>query len=259
MTEKELLELAKSLRIHSLNHRLDEIRTDHQFYQHISRFLAIEKEERDNRRLERCVKFTGLKRFEPLANFDWTWPRKINERQIRELFDLNFLEERANVVFLGPNGTGKTMLLKNLVHAAACRGVAAHFVESATMLHDLVHQTHRSSLEKAIAKYVKPILLGIDEIGYLSYDSRHADLLFQVVHRRSTEGVSTAITTNRPFSEWGQLFPNAASVTALIDRLVDRCDVVEIDGSSYREKRFKERLAKKESNRKETTAKKPPK
>jgi DNA replication protein DnaC len=259
MTDKELLDLAKSLRIHSLDHRLDEIRSDQSFYKHVSRFLEIENEERNARRLERCVKYTGLKRFEPLANFDWTWPKKINERQIRELFELDFLEEKANVVFLGPNGTGKTMLLKNLVHAAACNGVAAHFVESATMLHDLVHQTHRSSLEKALAKYVKPRLLGIDEIGYLSYDSRHADLLFQVVHRRATEGGSTAITTNRPFSEWGHLFPNAASVTALIDRLVDRCDVVEIDGPSYREKRFKERLAKKESNRKEKPSTKSPK
>jgi DNA replication protein DnaC len=93
-------------------------------------------------------------------------------------------------------------------------------------------------------------LLAIDEVGYLSYDSRHADLLLRVIHMRHKLG-STAITTNRPFSEWIEMFPNAASVTALVDRLTENCEVVQIKGNSYRGKRALERTTAKKNKQPE--------
>ena len=87
-------------------------------------------------------------------------------------------------------------------------------------------------------------MLAIDELGYLAYDTRFADLLFQLIHRR-TKNSSTIITTNRAFSEWREVFPNAASVTALIDRIIERCEVIQIEGESFRQNRFQERQVKK--------------
>ena len=197
---------------------------------------------RQQRSLARYVKSNGIVDMEPMANFDWDWPKKIDRDQIEELFNLDFLGERANVVLVGSAGIGKTMIAKNLVDHASRRGQAALFVESSRLMADLVSETTRRGLEQALARYTKPKLLAIDELGYLSYDARFADLLFQLIHRR-TKQASTIITTNRSFAEWPSVFPNAASVTALVDRVIERCEVVHIEGESYRGKRFAERMA----------------
>jgi DNA replication protein DnaC len=98
-------------------------------------------------------------------------------------------------------------------------------------------------------KYLKPKLLAIDEIGYLSYDNRHADLLFQLINRRSRNS-STIITTNRAFAEWPSVFPNAACVSALVDRLIEKCEICKIEGASFRAKKFQEREAARTANKK---------
>ena len=94
----------------------------------------------------------------------------------------------------------------------------------------------------ACAHYAAPDLLLIDEVGYLSYSNRHADLLFELVSRRY-QHKSTLVTTNRAFAEWGEVFPNAACVVSLIDRLMHRAEVVRIEGESYRKKEADARLA----------------
>ena len=115
-------------------------------------------------------------------------------------------------------------------------------------LADLAACDSDAALRRRLRRYVAPQLLVIDEIGYLAYATRQADLLFEIVSQRY-EARSTIVTTNRPFGEWGEVFPNAACVTSLIDRLTHHCDVVAIDGESWRRREAEERGAAKKKAR----------
>ena len=110
-----------------------------------------------------------------------------------------------------------------------------------------------TSLQRKLALFARPSLLCIDELGYLSYDTRHADLLFEVVSRRY-ENKSLLITTNKSFGEWGEVFPNATTVVTIVDRLVHRCELVNIEGDSYRLKESKEHAKKRASARRSGTS-----
>ena len=118
----------------------------------------------------------------------------------------------------------------------------------------LVLQDGDHALRRRLALYARPRLLLIDEVGYLSYSNRHADLLFEIISRRYEEK-STIITTNRPFAEWNEVFPNAACVVSLIDRLVHHAEIIQIDGESYRLKEAKERSEQRRKRRAKTSTK----
>lgn len=244
-----LSQKANQLRIYSIARQWENIEKKPELINCITQILAWEDEERTRRRLELLVRKNGLKSVPPMATFDWQWPKKINREQIEDFFSLKFMLENVNIIFIGPNGVGKSMISKNLVQAASQQGYSALFTESSTMLNELITQATNSGLERALQRYVKPKLLAIDEIGYLAYDTRHADLLFQLLNRRAKNS-STIITTNRPFAEWTSVFPNAACVTALIDRLIERCEVCKIEGDSFRAKRFQERETERQLNKK---------
>lgn len=211
--------------------------------------IQREEEERGHRSLQRRVKYARLGRFKDLADFDWDWPKKIDRDLIEELLSLQFVGEAANVVVVGQNGVGKTMLAKNLAHRAVIAGHTVLFVTASELLNELAAQESAAALQRRLRKYSRPQILAIDELGYLSYDNRHADLLFEVVSRRYGEK-STVITTNKPFREWSEVFPNATCVVTIIDRLVHKAEVVKIDAESYRLKEAKERTARRAKRRK---------
>ena len=157
---------------------------------------------------------------------------------------LNFITETANLILVGPNGVGKSMIAQNIAHHAVLQGHSALFINAAQMLGDLAAQDGDNALRRRLKHYAHPDLLIIDEVGYLSYGNRHADLLFNIINRRY-ELKPTIVTTNRPFAEWSEVFPNAACVVSIVDRLVHHSEIMVIEGGSYRMREAKERAAKK--------------
>jgi DNA replication protein DnaC len=221
----------------------------------LARLLDIEETERARRSLKRRLDNARLGAFKSIADFDWSWPAKCDRAGIEELFSLGFLTEATNVVLIGANGLGKTMLLKNLAHQAILHGHSARFTLASDMLHDLAAQDSTVALARRLRRYTRSALLAIDEVGYLSYDPRYADLLFEVITRRYELQRPVLLSTNKAFGEWNQVFPNAACVVALVDRLLHRAEIVTLEGKSYRFKEAQERAARKSRSR--TTSRKP--
>ncbi len=202
--------------------------------------LAVEERERQKRGLERRLRHARIGAFKPIVDFDWDWPKKIDREAIDELLTVGFIKTGHNSVLVGPNGVGKTMILKNVAHQALIRGHTVRFATASDMLADLAAQESSPALARRMRRYVVPQLLCVDEVGYLSYDSRYADLLFEVVTRRYDAHKPLLLSTNTAFAEWGEVFPHAACVVTLVDRLIHRAEVIDIEADSYRLKEAKE-------------------
>ncbi len=215
--------------------------------------LNIEERDRQRRSLERRLKNAAIGAFKAMADFDWSWPKKLDREGVDELMRLGFVEHGHNAILVGPNGVGKTMILKNIAYQAVVRGFTVRFSTASDMLADLARQESSAALTRRFRRYTTPKLLCIDEVGYLSYDNRYADLLFEVVTRRYDAERAIMLTTNKPFSEWSEVFPHAACTVTLVDRLVHRAEVIEVAAESYRLKEAKElnksRVARRKTKR----------
>lgn len=226
------------LGIRSLAHSLDDIiahatrerMSPREILEHIS---TLELRERQRRGLERRLVESHIGRFKPIADFDWNWPREIDRAYVEAALRLDFLTEARNIVLVAAQGLGKTMIAQNIAHAAVMAGHRVIFTTAAQLLLDLGGQDSARGLDRRLRHYEKAKLLCVDEVGYLSYDNRNADLLFQLINRRY-EKKSVVLTTNLAFSAWPEIFPNAACTTALIDRVIHHADVIKIEGDSYR-------------------------
>lgn len=184
------------------------------------------------RSLERRLAQARIGRFKPMADFEWTWPKKIDRPLIERAFTLNFLTAGRNLILCGTAGLGKTMIAKNIAHAAVLAGHSALFRTASGLLADLDGDSPGLRRRK-FRFYARPTLLVIDECGYLSYDAHAADLLFEIVNHRY-ERNSIVLTTNKGFKEWNTVFPNATCIAALLDRLTHHADITLIEGDSYR-------------------------
>jgi DNA replication protein DnaC len=211
--------------------------------------IQWEEDERSRRSLERRLAAAHIGRFKPICDFDWLWPKRCDRLAVEALMSLDFLTDATNVVIIGPNGVGKSMLAQNLAHQALVHGHTALFTTAGQLLGDLAALDSDSALRRRLRYYASPDYLAIDEIGYLSYSNRHADLLFELISRRY-EKKSTVVTTNKSFSTWHEVFPNAACVVSLVDRLLHHAEVINIDGESYRLKEAQERSEQRTQKRK---------
>jgi DNA replication protein DnaC len=165
--------------------------------------------------------------------FDFDYPKSIDRDLVLKAASLDFVREKTNVVFIGPSGVGKTHLANAIGQLACLRGYRVRFTVAADLVNDLVSGQARNTLHRRLAAWSAPDVLLIDELGYLSFDARGADLLYQVFNKRY-QRASTLVTTNLPFKDWGKLFHNAAAASAIADRLVHKGILVRIAGKSRR-------------------------
>lgn len=241
MNSEQLKQQVIELRLHGLQLHWGELLEEH--YPLLSKVLIWELDERQQRSLERRLNSAKLGRFKPLQEFDWQWPKKIDSQSIHALMQLDFLTDASNIILIGSNGVGKSTIAQNLGYQAVMQGHTVVFTTAANMLNDLAAQDGDNALRRRLKHYARPALLIIDEIGYLSYSNRHADLLFEIINRRYEQN-ATIVTTNRPFGEWNEVFPNASCVVSLIDRLVHHSQIIAIEGDSYRMKEAQEQATK---------------
>jgi DNA replication protein DnaC len=247
-SQAELREHAGALRLHGLLAHWGEVMGQPEQARWVAQMLGWEATERSRRSLERRLSAAHLGRFKPLADFDWEWPRQCDRAAIEELMQLTFLQDASNVILVGPNGVGKTMCACNIGYQAVLAGHTALFTTAGQLMGELAALDSDSSLRRRLRHYTAPDVLIIDEVGYLSFSNRYADLLFELISRRY-QNKSTVLTTNRAFAEWGEVFPGAACVVSLVDRLMHRAEVVRIEADSYRAKDAKEHNVQRQAQR----------
>jgi len=244
MTTDMMKARVQALKLHGLLAHWEETR--HESW--VSQLLQWEEEERSQRSLDSRLKSAHIGRFKPMAHFDWDWPKKCDREAIEEFMNLAFMKDAINIVLCGPNGVGKSTIAKNIAYQSIIHGHTALFTSASHMLNDLASQDGDQALRRKLKYYTQPQILILDEVGYLSYSNRCADLLFEIISRRYHEK-STVITTNKPFTEWRDIFPNAACVVSLVDRLVHRSEIINIEADSYRLKEAIEESAKRKAAR----------
>jgi len=201
---------------------------------YLGRLIQGEVATRQDRVIARRIKAARFPAIKTLEAFRWDWPKKINRLQIQELFRLRFIEEKANVIFLGLVGLGKTHLATALGYAACQHGHSVLFANAIDVINTLSAAQTKGVLKTQLKRYLSPAILVLDEVGYLPIDQRGADLLFQVISQRYERG-SIILTSNKAFKQWPAIFNGDSTITsAVLDRLLHHAEAVLIEGSSYR-------------------------
>ena len=191
---------------------------------------------REDRSVKRRIQDARFPVLKTLDQFDWNWPTKINRAQVQNLFHLDFVPQHGNVIFVSRTGLGKTHLMTALAHAACLRRYAVLFTGAIDIINTLAAAHAAGGMKRALARYIKPQVLAIDELGYLPIDKFGADCLFQIISHRYEHG-ATLITTNQVYKQWPTIFNNDSVLTsALLDRLLHHAETVRIEGKSYRMK-----------------------
>jgi DNA replication protein DnaC len=203
---------------------------------YLASLLAAEVDEREQRLITRRLQEAHLPRLKTLEDFDFSATPQISAARLQQLAQGSYLEHAEPVIFIGDSGTGKTHLATGLCVAACRQQKRARFITAAGLVNELVEAQQQHLLGRALQRWTRLDLIVLDEVGYVPFAQGGAELLFQVISERA-ERTAWVITTNLPFSEWTQVFPNARLCKALLDRITDRAHIIDTGTDSYRFKR----------------------
>ena len=203
------------------------------FLEGLNILLKQEVKHREISRADNNIKVAHFPYIKTISEFDFDYQPSINKEQIKDLSTLRFIEENKNILFLGSPGVGKTHLATAIGVEAAKKRNSVYFISCNDLINNLSTAYKENRLESKIKFYTKYKLLIIDEIGYLPINKNEANMFFQLIAKRY-EKKPTIITTNQPFSKWGEVFGDATIASAIIDRLVHHSHIINIKGKSYR-------------------------
>jgi DNA replication protein DnaC len=188
---------------------------------------------RADRQLQRRIKAAQFRELKTLEDFDWSFNPSIKRKQIYELATCRFVREARDVLFLGPPGVGKSFLVQALGYQALKSGFIVLYRSIFDVVRDFLHDEALGGEDKVLARYLKPDLLLIDDMGMKQLPKRSGEYLFEIIMRRY-ETRSTMMTSNRPLEDWGKLIGDVPSATAILDRFLHHAEIVQITGKSYR-------------------------
>ncbi|MFF4935073.1 IS21-like element helper ATPase IstB [Streptomyces griseofuscus] len=195
--------------------------------------LSEELAVRDDRRFRNGLRLSKLPHHKTLEDYDFSFQPDLDPRKVKDLATLSFVEDKANVALLGPPGVGKTHIAVALAVAACRAGYSIYFTGLDDMVRHLKAAEDQGRLISKLTSYLRPSVLVVDEVGYQPLERAEANLVFQVISKRYEKG-SIILTSNKTFGEWGQVFGDEVLATAILDRLLHHCEVVSINGNSYR-------------------------
>ena len=202
----------------------------------IADLIELEYIPRKERMARTRLKVSGLPQVKHLEDFDLSWPKGgLTERKFKELSSLSFISRKENVILMGPSGLGKTHLLLALAYKACMSGYTAYFLSCMDLTERLLRARETNKLKRKLQWFRKPHLLVIDEVGYENLNQEQATVFFQLINTRYEHG-SIIITTNKPFSKWGEMMSDDAVATATLDRLLHHSHVISLKGDSFRMK-----------------------
>lgn len=188
---------------------------------------------RSQRLIQRRVKHASFREHKPLDQFDWSFNPTIKKKQVFDLATCRFVHEGRDVLVIGPPGVGKSYLAQAIGYEAIKQGLVVLYRSIFDVVRDFLHEEMLDQDDKLLARYLKPDLLIVDDMGMKQLPRRSGEVLFEIIMRRY-ETRSTMMTSNRPLEDWGKLIGDVPSATAILDRFLHHAEVVAITGKSYR-------------------------
>jgi DNA replication protein DnaC len=195
--------------------------------------LQDELHVRERRQIDRRVKSAAFKELKPLDDFDWTFNPSIPRKQVFDLATCRFIRESRDALLIGPPGVGKSFVAQAVGYQAIRQGFVVLYRSIFDLVRDFLHDEALGGEEKVLAKYLKPDLLIVDDMGMKNLPKRSGEFLFEIILRRY-ETRSTIMTSNRPLEDWGKLIGDVPSATAILDRFLHHAEILTMNGRSYR-------------------------